>query len=174
MVRIRRSPPAEVWKPVVSHPGNYEVSSLGRVRRVLLSGGFRFLKISPDDNGRPRANLSSNYHRRNVLVSGLVAEAFLVERPNGMLVCHRDGNPKNNKWRNLRYGTQASNMQDMLMHGTACIGSKSSMSKLTESDVAEIKRMLRTNRLSDISELFNVSVATISMIKNGYTWKHVK
>ena len=39
-------------------------------------------------------------------------------QPEWLLVCHNDGNPKNNHPTNLRYGTRSSNIQDMIKHWT--------------------------------------------------------
>lgn len=54
-------------------------------------------------------------------------------------------------------------------------GSQLPQARLTELDVIEIKRIYRTKKLSmeEIGIQFRVSAATICMIMNGKTWKHV-
>lgn len=44
--------------------------------------------------------------------------AFVGPCPDGMEVCHNDGNPENNRVENLRYGTRSDNMRDKRKHGT--------------------------------------------------------
>ena len=52
-------------------------------------------------------------------------------------------------------------------------GEKNPNAKLTERDVAEIRRLLKEGKLSShaISYRFNVSQTCIAMIKNGRTWQ---
>ncbi|MGM1447547.1 NUMOD3 domain-containing DNA-binding protein [Bacillus cereus group sp. BceL305] len=54
-------------------------------------------------------------------------------------------------------------------------GSKNGMAKLDEDKVREIKRLLKEGvGIMDIAEKFNVSRQTISGIKNGRRWAHIK
>lgn len=50
-------------------------------------------------------------------VHHLVASAFHGDRPNGLVICHRNGDPQDNRASNLRYDTQSSNLKDMYRHG---------------------------------------------------------
>lgn len=43
--------------------------------------------------------------------------AFVGAEPDGMEVCHNDGDPMNNVLSNLRYDTHSSNMLDCVSHG---------------------------------------------------------
>ena len=54
-------------------------------------------------------------------------------------------------------------------------GSANPMAKLTEDDVAEIKRLLRTTRVSQvaIAKRFNVSHVTVNRINSGQVWGSV-
>lgn len=49
-------------------------------------------------------------------VHRLVLEAFIGPRPEGMICCHYDGNPQNNKPENLRWDTHYGNAQDAIRH----------------------------------------------------------
>lgn len=55
---------------------------------------------------------------KTVAVHVLVAAAFHGPRPEGLEVCHNDGNPQNNVASNLRYDTMSGNMLDRVKHGT--------------------------------------------------------
>ena len=91
------------WKVIPSYP-NYEVSSIGTVRRL---DSKRMLIISI--NGR------AGYEQ--VWIDGgskpchiLVAEAFIGPRPKGYVIDHIDENKQNNRPINLRYVTSSYNI----------------------------------------------------------------
>lgn len=102
---------------------------------------------------------------------------FKGEIPIGMYVLHACDNPRCCNPDHLFLGTNKDNMQDMMQkgRGNKVRGSKIGTAKLTEPQVAEIKRMLATSQLSQqsIAEIFNVSQVTISLISRGKYWKHV-
>ncbi len=50
-------------------------------------------------------------------VHRLVAEAFHGQIPDGMVVCHNDGDPSNNCPTNLRIDTHSENSKDRVRHG---------------------------------------------------------
>ncbi len=54
--------------------------------------------------------------RRHRKVHHLVAAAFIGPRPEGMVICHNNGDPLDNRVENLRYDTQAANIEDMYAH----------------------------------------------------------
>ena len=118
----------EQWKPVNGYEGIYEVSSHGRVRSVdrvvtRSDGQVRRFKgkvlsapLNPD--GHPVVCLCIQRKSKVHTVHSLVAETFIGTRPEGMEVCHGDGNHTNNHVDNLRYGTRSENMLDRVRHGT--------------------------------------------------------
>jgi len=105
----------EQWRPIVigdlDYSGLYEVSNLGRVRflpkpikhwsgiSVTRKGGT--MKPVENNMGYPRVLLRGRGKPRNLLVSRLVATAFIGEIPEGYVVHHIDSNPKNNRIENL-------------------------------------------------------------------------
>src|SRR5204863_494065 len=92
--------------PVVGYEGWYEVSSFGRVRRVMSSKGSTvglILKASRQNNGAFQLRLTKRRRQRNVCVSRLVAEAFIGPPPYGADVRHKDGNKDNCRVMNLEY-----------------------------------------------------------------------
>ena len=119
---------AERWKPVTGHEGIYEVSNHGRVRSVdrtvtrsdgqvhQLKGNI--LRTPLNKYGYPCVNLCIQGKQQKRHVHALVAEAFIGTRPDGVDVCHSDGDPANNHVDNLRYGTRSENMLDSVRHGT--------------------------------------------------------
>lgn len=115
----------EEWRPVVGHDG-YEVSNLGRVRsidRVLIFkdgrsriARGRILKSWPNGNvGHQCVGLAGS---RRALVHILVLEAFVGPRPEGLVCCHNNGIPDDNRVENLRWDTYGENNKDLVRHGT--------------------------------------------------------
>lgn len=108
----------------------YQVSDAGRVRSVDRTvrhsdgkSSFRRGKVLTATvskrTGYPMVYIVyANGARRNVTVHSLVAAAFIGPRPEGLQVCHKDGNRENPAADNLRYGTPRSNAADKIGHGT--------------------------------------------------------
>lgn len=155
----------------------YEVSDHGHVRS-WKNGRFgrrkepRLLKTSFHDFGYPFLEING----KNRFVHHLVLEAFVGPRPPEKKHCrHIDGNPKNNHVSNLAWATVKENANDRQIHGTQVKGAQLPFSKLKESDIPEIRRLIKTGvSCRKIGKMFNVSECPILLIKQGKTWKHVK
>lgn len=109
----------EFWKPVVGYEGIYEVSTLGRVRRVKAAQGTRVgtvLAPIEGNHGYLSVHLHADRKRKLVRIHRLVAEAFhgVSDLP---LVRHLDGDPTNNRPENLAHGTSQENALDRVRHG---------------------------------------------------------
>lgn len=108
----------ELWRPVAQFP-DYEVSSLGRVRRLTAThknpAGFK-LSAHPGRRGHLAVNPYLNGRRHTVYVHRLVALAF-VDGDHALDVLHRDGDPSNNAALNLYWGTDSDNQHDAVRHG---------------------------------------------------------
>lgn len=115
--------------PVNGYEGLYEVSDLGRVRSLTRpvkhsTGGYRVfpgrvLKQDTTLKGYKRVPLSKDGASKNVQVHRIVCRAFNGAPPTGKnLVLHANGDPGDNRVSNLRWGTQAENIQDSVRQGT--------------------------------------------------------
>lgn len=115
----------EQWRPVVDWEGIYEVSDLGRVRRIRRGPGVRSvgkpLRGTVDQHGYPVVDLCDRGRRKNAKVHRLVADAFLGPLPEGMETRHLNGDPGDARLVNLKYGTHAENMRDMVEHGRSAL-----------------------------------------------------
>jgi hypothetical protein len=105
----------EEWRPVpVDGYGHaYEVSSLGRVRRILSALGTvagKILTPSPSTRGYMVVCLSVGGRSMSQNVHKLVALAFLGEPPPGMEVDHENRDPADARLSNLRYLTHPQNI----------------------------------------------------------------
>lgn len=111
----------ETWKPIDGYEGLYEVSNMGRVKRLDSSVASRWgktrihkgsiLKPIPDKDGYLKKQLYKNGKGKYCFIHRLVANAF-IENPKGKLqVNHKDGNKSNNHAENLDWVTQSENMK---------------------------------------------------------------
>lgn len=112
---------AEEWRPVVTHPDRYEVSSLGRVRfreRRITRGVLTFTQrprlLATTVGGRAKNYLRVHLSEpeRFAYIHHLVAEAFIGPRPEGLMVLHKDDNTFDNRAEHLRYGDRDENELD--------------------------------------------------------------
>lgn len=103
-----------------------------------------------------------------------VCTAYHGPRPDGQVVRHLDGNPRNNRADNLCWGTGAENEADKILHGTALLGELHPQAKLTASDVRAIRSAPPYyGYRRDLAARYGVSVGTISQIRTGQTWGHL-
>ena len=172
----------EEWRDIVGYEEYYQVSNIGRIRRIKQYRNTYFgkiLKPSLKKKGRgyyKYVTLSKNNVVKIFAVHRIEALAFLGPCPSGMECRHLDGNSSNNIITNLRWGTRSENAQDSIRHGTSVdnAGSKHGMSKLKESVVPVIRQMSTTMTRRAIANCFKVGVSTIDDIIKGRTWKHVE
>lgn len=106
----------EEWSPILDWEDWYEVSTYGRVKRVIGGRGsatFGRCKTITVSNGRAVVSLNRPGQQITAHVHVLMAEAFLgVPEEKGLEVCHNDGNSLNNVIDNLRWDCAKSNAND--------------------------------------------------------------
>jgi len=114
----------EIWVGVEGIEDRYEVSNLGRVRALRPKNGRKPGHIMAPQNdkhgpsGRPHFTLWNGERYRTVRLAILVARAFLGPPPEGLEICHNDGDDWNCAVTNLRYDTHQSNIMDTVRQGT--------------------------------------------------------
>ena len=92
----------EIWKDIKGYEGIYQVSNLGKVRKLEVIIPTHNLKQMLADTGHLRVNLyKQGSRRKEVNVNKLVAEAFIPNEKNLHLVGHIDGDKQNNCVDNL-------------------------------------------------------------------------
>lgn len=174
----------EIWRPVPNWPG-YEVSSFGHIRslpRVVirrrrtgysagqpqrLRGGI--MRTFDNHKGYRQLRLRRVGKAKTFTVHRLVMLAFVGARPEGMEICHFDGDKWNNRLTNLRYDTPESNREDAKRHGQTKARPNS---KLTVEQVLVIRSSpLRTGLLA---ARFGVTRYTIQSVRSGRTWAWVR
>jgi hypothetical protein len=178
----------ERWRWIKGYKGLYKVSDFGRVKsvdRVIEVGGkLRRVKgqhLTPVIRNKKNApylfvSLPNLFHRKkNLLVHRLVAIAFVPNSdPSLTFINHKDTNKENNHWTNLEWTTIPGNVAHAVENGIHCRGSKIGVSKLTETDIPLIRKLLKKGRSkTSIGQRFGVHVCTISDIAHKRTWTHV-
>lgn len=102
----------ELWRPISGLEDNYEVSNLGRVRRIKSGCGTyegRILNFIENGKGYVIAPMTLNSKKYRRYVHRLVADAFIPNPDGKPEVNHIDGNKRNNCVDNLEWVTRSEN-----------------------------------------------------------------
>ena len=105
----------EIWKDIEGYEGEYQVSNLGRVRRIsvkILKPEIRPVR-SPYEYAQSRVSLKG----KKFAVHRLVAQAFIPNPKRKPQVNHIDNNPQNNCVDNLEWVTAKENTKHALLNG---------------------------------------------------------
>lgn len=164
----------EVWKSHEEYP-HVEFSNLGNARKMLRKGRYKTLNTS-HCGAQPykQVNVAAG---KKLYVHREVCRLF-NPNPNPSEythVLHNNHDRHDNRAENLRWGTQAINMQDRLNAGHYSKGFGHNMAKLTNLDVFTIRWLWahQAATQSEIASYFAIKPCTISFITRGKTWKHL-
>jgi len=131
--------PIEEWRAIEGTP-NYEVSDRGRVRRTTPAKHTRVgrvLKPWFSSDGYALVDIEHATTR----IGPLVCRAFHGPKPSPKHeVRHLNGKPADDRASNLAWGTHAENVEDTRRHGTMATGEKNGRARLTDAEVAAVRR----------------------------------
>jgi hypothetical protein len=154
---------------------DYQVDTNGDVWSLKF-GKRKKLKAQIKRDGYLSIGLYNNDKCKAFKVHRLVMLAFCGESK--LQVNHIDGIKTNNNLTNLEYCTASENIRHAMELGLRNYkGENHPKSKLTKKDVIEIKTELLNYKRGMISALgrkYGVDPETISEIKKGKNWPHVK
>lgn len=172
----------EEWKIISEYP-DYEVSNLGRVRR--LTPGYPQAHTFPGRIRKQRKDIW-NYstvclyrgkNKKHVKVHRCVLISFIGPAPEGYQGNHKDGNKDHNYLENLEWVSRSENAKHAFANGLMHTrrGEKAFGSKLKAGEVFLIKRLLASKKFSQtvIKKIFKVHQMTISDINTGKCWTHI-
>jgi hypothetical protein len=180
----------EIWRDVMGWEGLYKVSDWGRVRslpRVVIRRNGRririrgkFLRLHQNNKGYLYVVLSDRGDRSDEFVHRLLLEAFVGPRPEGMETRHLDDCPTNNQLENICWGTRQENQQDRIRNGRTNKGKvvnrgvHNGMSKITPKTANDIRDKYATGDYTqrELSELFGVCQANVSLLVNNKRWSY--
>ena len=175
----------EVWEDIPGFNGRYQVSNMGRVKSFcgISPGGGRILKPWLFTKKKYwQVSLGSKIRRS---VHALVLEAFVGPCPEGMECRHLNGNGRDNRLSNLKWGTPKENYQDKVRHGTDRYlkGEECPYSKLSSEMVLSIRKLYKEGKekygrrhgnphtQAKLAKMFNLHQVTVSEIVTRKIWK---
>jgi hypothetical protein len=171
----------ELWRACSSAP-DYEVSSLGRVRRVRGSGRIKVgrpLSQHYDAKECAFVNIFSADRIKRIKVHTLVCRAFHGEPPASKRdVIHKDGCRRNNQYKNLAWGSRKDNIQNIRKYKPLVTksGRRGECARLSDEAIATIRRTpRRTGLIEELAEKFQVSRNLIATLRCKTTgrWPHI-
>lgn len=151
----------ELWKPVPGYEEYYEVSSLGRVKRIKGGSGTqvgKILKPWPLD-GYLYLFLSINSKTKQIPIHRLVCSAFHENPENKSEVNHINGHRYDNRAENLEWVTHQENMQHAWKTGLQ-IMTEETKKKMSESHKGKIRSEETRKKLSEINKGKHLSEET--------------
>ena len=165
----------EQWKPVVGWEGWYEVSDMGRVRRVAPGRGVSQVGRVMTTALNPKTRYASVHLQRpganaRVMVHSVVMQAHVGPRPAGCEVNHIDGNRANNRVTNLEYVTHRQNAEHAVRLRLIPAGEDSASALLTAEQVRAIRELLPKFTNMALGRIFKVNRETIRAIRTGRSW----
>lgn len=177
----------EKWKNIefdenISEREIYKVSNFGRIKSFKVDKKNGLLLSLSSVQGYERLKLNQKSNKKTArFTHKLVAQAFIPkDNESQEFVIHLDYDKKNNKVINLRWASHEEKEKHRLNNPEYNDPSKRRRgnSKLTETEVIRIKRMInnprRKTRLKIIAKQFGISEMQLHRIKTGENWGHVK
>lgn len=177
----------EEWRDIPGYEGFYQASSTGLIRSLdrahtwtgvhgqtvvrIIKSKLRRAHINP--SGYFTLHLNKHGGRKLYTVHQLIALSFHGPRPAGFDTCHNNGSETDNRPENLRYAPRKNNIADKKLHGTALMGERHLLSKLTEASAIAIYQARGSTPASRLACSYGVSATTILSVWHGRTWSQV-
>lgn len=158
----------EIWKEIPNTNGDYQVSSLGRVKSKKW-GNWKILNPHTENNGYKglKIRYEGSEKRKTVLVHWLVADAFL-DRPKGKVeINHIDSDRTNNKIENLEFVTSSGNTEHAVRNGRLVPWNRPRKPVIAIN--LETKERIRFDSVSKAEKMFGKHVSHVLKKKRGQT-----
>ena len=170
----------EIWKDIEETEGLYQVSNLGRFKRLERDRfSEMILKLGKYSNGYYQFSVVIKRKRITAIAHRIVAKYFIPNPENKSQVNHKNGIKTDNRVENLEWVSHSENMKHSFRvlknkpYDKTC--EKNPNSKLKKEDVLEIRNLYKNNIItqSEISKKYNINAPAIWKIVNNRTWKNV-
>ena len=154
--------------PVPTHHG-YSVNRLGQI----MGPSGKLLQPMSNLTGHLFVITPPPRRPRKLFVHRAVLFAFIGPPGPGQEVRHLNGIPSDNRLANLKWGNRMEQCEDKRRHGTLLRGEKSSGSKLSQTEVLEIRSKAKQITLRCLARQYGVSHTAIRRVIIGRTWSSV-
>lgn len=176
----------EIWKDIEEAKGLYQVSNKGRIKsleRIIIrsdnkpyTSREKILKQQIDKvGGYYMVTLRSI--NRTLLVSRLVAIAFIPNPSNKEEVNHKLGDKSKNSTEDLEWTTPVENMRHAFDNklNSGKLGEINGAHKLTEEEVLEIRELYNKKKAyqRELAKAYGVSTSQIQNIIYRKHWNHI-
>lgn len=175
----------EEWKSIKDYEDFYEISNFGNIRSLdrLVNGknnskvtkkGKLMTLLTGNDKHYLTIYLYKNGIKKLFSVHRLVAKTFIKNTNQKPFVNHKNGIKYDNHFKNLEWCTRKENVKHAVETGLIQKGENHGRALLTNLQVIEIKKLLKTNiKQVDIAKIYNVSKHVIGCIKRNKSWKNI-
>jgi len=189
----------EIWKEIEGYNEDYFVSNFGRVKSFnnYNRSKEKILMQNEDSHGYLYVDLYKNRKSKPKRIHTLMYKTHIEKIPEGFVIHHKDFT-KNNYLDNFKMMTKekhtvlhhtgkkyleeskelmSETRKEKFKNGELNLkGEHNPNSTLKEQDVIQIRLLCDKGILTqkEIAEKFGVNKSTISYIKTGKSWKHLK
>lgn len=141
-----------------------------RTERICESGCWIWM-LATMPTGWPYGQCT--YKKRHMYAHRLAWEAYYGPIPQGLHVLHRCDTPPCCNPHHLFLGKDKENKEDQVKKGRSLRGEDHNMAKLSEQQAREILALCGIVSDAELARRYNVSDATIWMIRHRRTWRHL-
>ena len=152
----------DTFHPVLGHPG-YTVNIAGKIRGPSL----RVLKPQRKASGHLYVTTGPRGSRRTLMVHRAVLQMVYGDPPDGMEGRHLDGDPVNNHFSNLRWGTRVEQREDDRRNGVVRLPEHLTLDQVKANAIRERHGHASSRQ---VAIAFGVSHTTVQKIWRGQRW----
>ncbi len=166
----------EIWKPIAGYEEIYEVSDLGRVRRIKAARNSqvgRIIKPRLSYNGYYQLALNKNGAEATKRICRLVAQAFVENPHNKPQVNHKNAIKTDDRPANLEWVSELENAQHATANGLYPLGIKNGRAKLREEDIMAIRQSYDLVPTRELVRKYGVHRNMIYNIVKRKNWTHI-